>query len=142
MEVTDEPQIGSAPYSKIPAKSGPKAIFDRLREKCRLRAVLQAMQADIEIAVQALTPTELHELQGLIANEVEAADVDVAALSAQVDQEAMLAKTTRPMQVKIPRRAAAVLTAEVERRIARGVYPSAESLVGEAVAKAFAGGHP
>ena len=56
------------------------------------------------------------------------------------EQEAALARTTKPMQVRIPRRAASVLAAEVERRIARGVYPSAESLIGEAVTKAFAGG--
>ena len=82
------------------------------------------------------------ELQTMMAVEVAAADVDVESLRAQVEQEAALAQTTKAMQVRIPRRAAAVLAAEVERRIARGVYPSAESLVGEAVAKAFAGGHP
>ena len=72
----------------------------------------------------------------------EVAAVDVDALRQQVAQEAVLAQTTKPMQVRIPRQAAVVLAAEVERRIARGVYPSPEALVGEAVAKAFAGGCP
>jgi hypothetical protein len=75
-----------------------------------------------------------------MADEVAAADADVEALRVQVEQEAALARTTKPMQVRIPRLASTVLAAEVERRIARGNYPSAEALIGEAVMLAFAGG--
>ena len=77
-----------------------------------------------------------------MAGEVVAADIDAEALRAQVAEESALAQTTRAMQITIPRKASALLGAEAERRIARGVYPSAESLVGEAVNKAFAGARP
>ena len=77
-----------------------------------------------------------------MADKVAAADADAENMRVQIAREADLAKTTKPVMVRLPRRAATVLAAEVERRIGRGVYPSAESLVGEAVNKAFAGGRP
>jgi hypothetical protein len=55
------------------------------------------------------------ELQNLMAVEVAAADVDVESLRAQVEQKAILARTTKPMQVRIPRRASTILAAEVSR---------------------------
>ena len=73
----------------------------------------------------------------MMAAEIQAVDVDAEALRQQVDQEAILAQTTRPMQVKIPRRAAIALAAEVERRISRGNFPSAEALTAEAIERAF-----
>ena len=141
--MSEENIIGLAPYSNSQgAKRGPRQIFAKLQEKCRLRAALAVVQAEIDGALSALSPVELQELQTMMAVEVAAVDVDVESLRAQVEQEAALARTTKPMQVHIPRRAAAVLAAEAERRIARGVYPSAEGLIGEAVAKAFAGVRP
>ena len=77
-----------------------------------------------------------------MASEIQAADADAEALRAQVAEELALAKTQRPMSITIPRRASAILGAEAERRIARGVYPSAKSLVGEAVERAFSGVRP
>jgi hypothetical protein len=98
------------------------------------------VQAQIDNALHALSPDEIVELQSLLAGEVAAADADAEAVRVQAEQEAALAKAIKPVVVRIPRRASTILAAEVERRIARGVYPSAESLVGEAVTKAFAGG--
>jgi hypothetical protein len=123
-------------------RSAPRAVLAKLIEKSRLRAALAAVQADLDAAIPALSPNELQDLQLLLAGEVQAADADAEALRQQVAEESALAQTTRAMQITIPRRASAILGAEAERRIARGVYPSAESLVGEAVAKAFAGARP
>ena len=119
---------------------GPKAAFAALKEKCRLRAELCRIQAEIDATVQTLNPVELQELQELqelMAGEVAAADADPDALRQQVTQEAELAKTTRTMQVQIPRKAAMILASVVEERVARGNYPSAKALVTEAIERSF-----
>jgi hypothetical protein len=136
--MSDEKGLG--PYAAGAGK--PNRIFAKLQAKCRLKAELAQIQAEIDTMIPTLSHGELAELQSLMASEVAAAGADAEALRAQIEKEAALAKTQRPMQITIPRRASAILGAEAERRITRGVYPSAESLVGEAISRAFAGVRP
>jgi hypothetical protein len=112
-------------------------VLAKLQEKCRLRAALAAVSAEIDSALPSLNAGELQELQAMMAIEVRAADADAEALRAQVAEEAALAKTQRPMQVTLARRACAILGAEAERRVQRGVFASAEALTGEAIAIAY-----
>lgn len=133
----DKNCIGLGPYAPAGGGSAPRAVFAKLLEKSRLRAALAAVSAEIDAALHALNPGEIAELQGLLGGEVAAADADVEAMQRQLAEEERLAKTVKPMTVRIPRRAAVVLAAEVEKRCLRGNYPSAESLIGEAVQRAF-----
>lgn len=77
-----------------------------------------------------------------MAGEIAAADADADALRQQVEQEAALASSTKAMNVKLSREASRALQAEMMPRIERDYCPAPAALVGEAVAKAFAGGAP
>lgn len=67
----------------------------------------------------------------------DATDLDVAVLRAKVEEEEELSRTTNAAAVIIPRRALAALAMEAEKRVQRGVFPSTEALVGEAIVRAF-----
>jgi hypothetical protein len=100
-----------------------------------LKAALCAGQAEIDAALPKLTSAEIAEHQGLMATEIQSADAETENLRAEVAEEAKLAQNMRAMQ--IPRRAVAALGREVERRAERGVFASAELLVGEAIERTF-----
>jgi hypothetical protein len=136
----DETCIGLSGYSSAGAKSAARRAFLALQEKCRLRAALAAIQADLDAMIPTLNANELQELRGLMAGEVQAIDQDAAALRAKIAEEERLSKSTKAMQVQISRSASTILASEVERRISRGIYPSAEALINEAVAAHFGGG--
>jgi hypothetical protein len=107
--------------------------MDAYLRKCQLRSELAVVSAELDAGVQSLSAVEIAELQSLMAAEVTAADHDANVLRAEVAKEAELAKTVKPVMVRIPRRAAHALAMEAERRIACGSYPSSETLVSEAV---------
>ena len=131
-------EIGIAGYSPGQMRRSPRQIYEKIQRKCALRAALCAISAEIEAAVPDLNASELQELQQLMQADIESVDADTAELQAQVAEEAKLAKSQRSMQVTIPRKVSAVLGAEAERRVQRGVYPSAEALVGEAILRSYA----
>jgi hypothetical protein len=133
----DENHVGLRAYqSGLEGKSAPRAVFIKLLEKTRLRAALAAVQSEIDAAIPTLSHGELQELQVMMATEIAAADIDAESLRAQIAEEAALAQTTKAMSITIARRASVVLGMEAERRVQRGVFASAESLVGEAVQRA------
>jgi hypothetical protein len=121
-------KTGLIGYQGVEGRSGPRRVLAKLQEKCRLRAALAAVQADLDSALRGLNASELVELQGLMASEIQMADDDAAALARQVQEEAQLAETTKPLQVRISRRAAAALAAEAERRLERGVFRASKPL--------------
>jgi hypothetical protein len=137
--MTDGNDLGLGTYAPGGRKTSPRRILERLREKCRLRAELAAVQADIDAGLPKLSASELQELQGLLAGEAASVDADAADLAAKVAAEAELAQTQRAMRITVSRRASEILGVEVERRILRGSFPSAEALTSEAIERAFAG---
>ena len=110
-----------------------------LVRKSQLRAELELEAARIAEAIPTLNATELAELKELLANEV--ADIGTDARE-QVEREAALAASTKAMNVKLSREASRALQAQMMRRLEHGHCPAPAPLVGEAVAKAFAGGRP
>jgi hypothetical protein len=132
----DHHSVGLAPYA-AGGRSAAQTVLAKLEVKCRLRSELAKVEAELSAMVAELPGAALQELQHLILQSADAADRDVAALQAQVAAESSLAETTKAAVVIIPRRAAAALAAEAEKRIQRGVFPSTESLVGEAIVRAY-----
>ena len=131
-------EIGIAGYSPGQMRRSPRQIYEKIQRKCALRAALCAISAEIEAAVPDLNASELQELQQLMQADIESVDADTAELQAQVAEEAKLSKTQKAMKITISRRASAILGAEAERRIQRGVFASAESLVVESLERSYA----
>ena len=127
-------EVGLASYQST-ARSAPERVLAKLIEKSRLKAALCAVQADLDAAIPALSPSEMQELQGLMAVEVAAVDADVENMRNQISEE--LAASTRAMTVKISRTSSSILAGEAERRVARGSYPSAQALISEALKYTF-----
>jgi hypothetical protein len=133
----DESNVGLVLYSSGP-KSASRRAFDRLREKCAMRAALAQISAEMDATLSGLNPNELDELARLISAESQAADRDVESMRAQVIEEQELARTQRrAMSIAIGRRASLILGREAEKRVQRGVFASSESLAGEAIERAF-----
>jgi len=70
------------------------------------------------------------------AQDLRAADTDVAVFRQQIEKEASAAMS-KGMNVQLTRRSSEIIATIVEERISRGNYPSAEALVAEAVERAF-----
>ena len=104
--------------------------------------MLEIETAKIAEALPALNAVEIEQLQSMLASEVENYGADAEALSQQIEREAALAASTRAMDVRLSREASRALQDEMLRRMERGHCPAPAALVGEAVAKAFAGGRP
>jgi hypothetical protein len=134
----DESNIGLVSYSCV-AKSAPQRAFDRLREKCAMRAALAQISAELDATLYRLNPSELDELVRLISPESQAADADIESMRVKVIEEQKLAQTQRSMTVRMSRKASKIIGAEAEKRVMRGAFPSAESLVSEAVTLAYGG---
>jgi hypothetical protein len=100
---------------------------------------LAKIQSELDAMIPALSGASLQELQQLMCQAANAADEDVAKLQAQVEEERRLSKTQNSMTIRVSRKASALIGAEAEKRIARGAFPSAESLVSEAVTLAYGG---
>jgi hypothetical protein len=133
-EMPDETSVGLAPYSTA---SKANRILAKLETKCRLRAELAKVQSELDLLIPQLSHGELVELQQAMVQAADAADRDVAELQAKVSEELELSNTTKAASVVISRVASAALAAEAERRVRRGVFPSTESLISEAVQRAF-----
>jgi hypothetical protein len=128
--------VGLGHYSSADRTAAQK-ILSKLQLKCRLRAELAALSEELNASVQSLTAAELAELQQLMQSEIKLADADLENMRNQVAEEAQLAKTTRPLSVVIPRKAASALAAEAERRVQRGTFPNTSALVGEAISRVY-----
>jgi len=142
--MTDESNVGLASYSGAHgARRGPRQGFEMLQEKVRLRALLEIETAKIAEALPALNAVEVEQLQGMLAGQAEDYGAEAEVLRQQVEREAALAASTKAMDVRLSREASQVLQAEMMFRLEqRGHCPAPAALVGEAVAKAFAGGRP
>jgi len=127
-------EVGLASYQST-ARSAPEKVLAQLMEKSRLKAALCAVQADLDAAIPALSPSEMQELQGLMAVEVAAVDGDVENMRHQIAEE--LAQPIKAMRIQISRTSSSILAREVERRVARGSYPSAQALIAEALHYTF-----
>lgn len=110
-----------------------------LVRKASLRAALEMETRAIAEVLPALNAVEVEQLQAMLASEVTAIDADA---EAQVAQEAALARTTKAMNVQLSRAASLALQNEMMCRLEQGRCAAPAALVGEAVAKAFAGGRP
>jgi hypothetical protein len=131
--------VGLLPGYQGGHKSKPRAILEKLVERTKLKTTLEILRVQINEGVSSLNPAELSKLQRLLAAETQSVDADAGALRQQVQEESRLAKTTKPLNVRIPRKAAAALALEVERRVERGHYPNASELVGAAVVALYGG---
>ena len=87
--------------------------------------------------MNTFSKTEIGQLQDLVQTDIDTADSDVALFRHQLDNEAALAELTRPAQVTISRHAVDLLGAEIEHRTARGIFPSKEGLIAEALRIAY-----
>lgn len=128
-----EKSVGLYQYSSAGSQSTATRILTKLQTKCRLRAELAQIQAELDAMIPACTRQELRELQDLMVQAADATDADVAALQVQVKEERKLAQTTKSQVVRISRRSVAALAAEAQKRIERGHYPSTAFLVDESV---------
>jgi hypothetical protein len=71
----------------------------------------------------------------MMAGEVATVDADVENMRAQIAEEA--AQPVKAMSVQISRSSSSIIAREVERRVARGSYPSAQALISEALHYTF-----
>jgi hypothetical protein len=134
----DEKSVGLWSYS-AGSKSAPQRVFERLREKCRLRAQMSQIQAELEELIPQLSHHELAEVRHTLAQAV-SDDSEIDALRIQLRAEQEAARTTRkPASVIISRIASVALFEEAERRVLSGTYPSTSGLVQEAILTAYGG---
>jgi hypothetical protein len=131
---TNEIGLGAYPSR---AQTAPRKVLDAYLKKSALRAELAKVSAELDAGVQALNASELEDLKAMMVQEVEAADEDALALRQQVEQEAALAETVKPLSVPVSRKAAHALATEARRRLSRGIFPSSGALVSEAVCAAY-----
>jgi hypothetical protein len=111
-------------------KSAPQRAFDRLREKCAMLAALAQISAELDATLYRINPGEFDELVRLISAETQAADADIESMRLKVIEEQKLARQTqRSMTVRMSRAASKLIGIEAEKRVMRGAFPSAESLV-------------
>jgi hypothetical protein len=123
-------------------RPGPRQVFEMMLRKAELRSLLQIEAAKIQEALPHLNAAETEQLQAMLASEVADADAETAALARQLDREAVLAASTKAMDVRLSREASRALQAEMMRRIERqGFCPAPAQLAAEAVKRAF-GGRP
>ena len=134
---TDRRIVGLRDYSGQ-ARSKPQRLFERILEKCRIRAELCRIQAELDAELHTLNSLEIEELRQLIAAQATSHDADIAAMRRQISEEAELAKTVRPAQITISRKAVAAMAIEARKRIAQGTFPSTSLLASEAIQRAFA----
>jgi hypothetical protein len=118
-----------------PSRTKAEKVMAALRAKCQLRAALCAVQEDLDAAIPSLSQHDLQKLTQLMSTEADILDNETAALREEVERES--AQPTRAMTVQISRVSSTILAAEVERRISRGSFPSAQALIGEALWVAF-----
>jgi len=135
--MTDGRLIGAGPYSGQ-ARSKPQRFLEKFMEKCKIRAELCRLQAELDAELHSLNPLEIEQLRQLMESGIATADDDAETLRRQISEEAELAKTTKSAQICMSRKATAILAVEARRRIAKGIFPSSESMVAEAIEAAYA----
>jgi hypothetical protein len=139
-EPDDNQHVGVGPFAGGATRSRPGALLQMSRKKIALRAELEIETARIQEALPSLTEAENAELRAMLASEDSKLDADVTAPQAEAERiarEETAAKHVRPMMVPLSKAASQMVQAKAERRIARGVYLSAETLVTEAGKHAF-----
>jgi hypothetical protein len=131
-------EIGLGPYSASAGRSKPQQLLAKLVERARLKAALTQISSEIDAALPTLSASDLSELRNLMQSEIQMADQETEDMRAEIEAEAALAAhNTRAMQIQISRRISTIIAREVERRVARGLYPSAQALVSEAIVAQF-----
>jgi|SRR5271165_3028900 len=104
----DGRQIGPGPYSggHGTRRPTPKSICAMLVRRSGLRSELEALSAKIAEELPVLSAIELDELKRLLAVEITNIEADT---HEEIEREALLAPSTKAMDVKLSRQASRLL---------------------------------